>query len=61
MGKDGLLQLKNSSHNKTLENLVTNRDEIEKIYEAEDELVQKKDPIFRTPDSNIGNAHFYDK
>ncbi|WP_422360219.1 ATP-binding cassette domain-containing protein [Reichenbachiella sp.] len=59
MGKDGLLELKNASHNKTLENLVTNRDEIEKIYEAEDELIQKKDPIFKTPDSNIGNAHFY--
>ncbi|SMD33024.1 ABC-type multidrug transport system, ATPase component [Reichenbachiella faecimaris] len=59
IGKDGLLDLKNNSHNKTLENLVTNRDEIEKIYEAEDELIQKKDPIFKTPDSNIGNAHFY--
>ena len=59
IGKDGLLELKNNSHNKTLENLVTNRDEIEKIYEAEDELIQKKDPIFKTPDSNMGNAHFY--
>ncbi|WP_420582884.1 ATP-binding cassette domain-containing protein [Reichenbachiella sp.] len=59
IGKDGLLALKNASHNKTLENLVTNRDEIEKIYEAEDELIQKKDPIFKTPDSNFGNAHFY--
>ncbi|MEP2023831.1 MAG: ATP-binding cassette domain-containing protein [Reichenbachiella sp.] len=59
IGKDGLLDLKNKNHNKTLENLVTNRDEIEKIYEAEDELIQKKDPIFKTPDSNFGNAHFY--
>lgn len=59
MGKDGLLKLKNSSHNKTLENLVTNRDEIEKIFEADDELIQKKDPIFKTPDSHFGNAHFY--
>lgn len=59
MGKDGLLELKNTSHNKTLENLVTNRDEIEKIFEGKNELIQKKDPIFKTPDSNIGNAHFY--
>ncbi|MEO9964657.1 MAG: ATP-binding cassette domain-containing protein [Reichenbachiella sp.] len=59
IGKDGLLDLKNSSHNKTLENLLTNRDEIEKIYEAEDELIQTKDPIFKTPDSNLGKAHFY--
>ncbi|MDW3209215.1 MAG: ATP-binding cassette domain-containing protein [Reichenbachiella sp.] len=59
LGKEGLLELKNASHNKTLENLVTNRDEIEKIFEADDELIQKKDPIFKTPDSNIGNAHFY--
>lgn len=59
IGKDGLLALKNDNHNKTLEHLLTNRDEIEKIYEAEDELIQKKDPIFITPDSNLGNAHFY--
>ncbi len=59
IGKDGLLELKNSHHNKALQNLVTNRDEIEKIFEAEDELIQKKDPVFKTPDSNMGNAHFY--
>lgn len=59
IGKDGLLALKNRSHNKTLENLVTNRDEIEKVYEADHELIQKKDPIFKTPDSKLGNAHFY--
>ncbi|UXX79582.1 ATP-binding cassette domain-containing protein [Reichenbachiella carrageenanivorans] len=59
IGKDGLLALKNANHNKTLEHLLTNRDEIEKIYEADDELIQKKDPIYMTPDSNLGNAHFY--
>lgn len=59
IGKDGLLELKNNNHNKRLENQLTNRDEIEKIFEAKNEFIQKKDPIFKTPESNIGNAHFY--
>ena len=59
MGTDGLLELKKTSHNKNLINLVTNRNQIEKILETDDELIQKKDPIFNIPESRFGNAQFY--
>ena len=59
IGKDGLLELKNNYHNKSLANLVLNRDELEKIYEGRSRLIQKKDPIYQTPVSNTGNAQFY--
>jgi ABC-type multidrug transport system ATPase subunit len=59
IGKEGLLELKNNNYNKTLAHLVTNRDLIEKIHESESELIQKKDPVFMTPNSKWGNAHFY--
>jgi len=59
IGKDGLLALKKTSHNKNLINLVTNRNQIEKIYETNGELIQKKDPIFNIPESPFGNAQFY--
>ena len=36
-----------------------NRELIEKIYETKNELIQKKDPIFLTPDSPYGKSHFY--
>jgi ABC transport system ATP-binding/permease protein len=59
IGKDGLLELKNNYHNKGIANLVLNRDELEKIYEGKYRLIQKKDPIYKTPTTSTGNAHFY--
>ncbi|MBU2912553.1 ATP-binding cassette domain-containing protein [Reichenbachiella agariperforans] len=59
IGQDGLLELKRTHHNDALHSLVLNRDQIQKIYEGEDELIRKKDPLFITPDSKWGNAPFY--
>lgn len=58
IGKDGLLELKKNYHNKGLANLVLNRDELEKIYEGRSRLIQKKDPIYKTPYSSVF-AQFY--
>ncbi len=59
MGKEKLLQLKRNHHNKGLANLVLNRSTIEKIAEHNGRLIRKKDPIYHTPDSPWGHAHFY--
>ncbi|MCV9387062.1 ATP-binding cassette domain-containing protein [Reichenbachiella ulvae] len=59
IGKDGLVELKRNYHNDALHALVLNRDEINKVYEGEDELIRKKDPLYLTPDSKFGNAQFY--
>lgn len=59
IGKEELLDLKLEHYNKGLANLALNRDVIEKMYEHNNTLIQKKDPVYMTPTSPIGNAHFY--
>lgn len=59
IGKDGLVELKRRNHNSNLAQLVTNRAQMEKIHEINGRLIQKKDPVFLTPSSIYGNAHFY--
>ncbi|PIB34558.1 hypothetical protein BFP72_03600 [Reichenbachiella sp. 5M10] len=59
IGKDGLYALKRDNHNDAMYSLALNRDKINKVYEGENELIRKKDPVYMTPDSKFGNAHFY--
>ncbi|MCK4700116.1 MAG: hypothetical protein KAT38_07265, partial [Bacteroidales bacterium] len=59
LGKDAMLLLKQRYYNNKIADIVTNKNEIRKIVETENELVRKKDPVFMTPESNIGRAHFY--
>jgi hypothetical protein len=58
-GKDELLEFKQKYFNRTISDLVTNRDGIKKIIQVGDQLIQLKDPIYKNPDSNYGRAHFY--
>ena len=46
-------------YNNQVADVVTNKNKIEKISVAENELIRKKDPVFMIPESNIGRAHFY--
>ncbi|MBN1112533.1 MAG: ATP-binding cassette domain-containing protein [Bacteroidales bacterium] len=59
IGRAGILELKQKNYNNALADWVLNRQEIDKITTFENELVQKKDPIFKAPESNFGRAHFY--
>ena len=59
LGRDGFVDFKQQYYNKKLADILLNRDEINKIYETDDALIQKKDPVFMNPTSNIGKAHFY--
>lgn len=59
IGKEGVYKLKSENHNTTLTDLVLNRIQLNKIYESNSYLIQKKDPIFMKPDSKIGRAQFY--
>lgn len=58
-GKDEFIEFKQKYFNRTISDLVTNRDGIKKIIQVEDKLIQLKDPIYKNPDSNYGRAHFY--
>jgi ABC-type multidrug transport system ATPase subunit len=59
MGREEFVNFKQKYYNKNLADIVLNRTEINKIFETDKHLVQKKDPIFMEPTSQIGRAHFY--
>ncbi|MEO1256124.1 MAG: hypothetical protein AAFY41_14740, partial [Bacteroidota bacterium] len=45
--------------NEFLADLLMNRAHLDMVYRGEDQLIQKKDPVFMRPYSSIGRAHFY--
>lgn len=57
--KEEVYNYKTRYYNEYLADMVLNTKEIQKIYETEDEMIQRKDPIFMKPESNYGRAHFY--
>jgi hypothetical protein len=57
--KDKVIKLKQIYSNKSVADLVTNRNGLEKITRVKDRLVQLKDPVYHKPESKIGRAHFY--
>jgi ABC transport system ATP-binding/permease protein len=59
MGEAEFRKLKEANYNESLMNVVLNRLNTNKIYEAENKLIQKADPVFMKPGSKFGRAHFY--
>lgn len=59
LGHEAFLNLQRTNHNNAVSDLVLNRDEINRIFEIDHKLIQKKDPIYHIPDSKWGRAHFY--
>ncbi|MBS3806695.1 MAG: ATP-binding cassette domain-containing protein [Bacteroidales bacterium] len=58
-GIDWVRNLKSNHHNQRLAELLQNTNEVKKMYETDQEIIQKKDPIFMDPRSDMGLAHFY--
>lgn len=48
--KAAFIERKNKYTNESLEDLVTNKNELEKIIEWENELIQRADPVYKNPD-----------
>lgn len=59
MGREGFVELEKKYHNQFLADLLMNRAHFDMVYKGEDQLIQKKDPIYMRPYSSIGRAHFY--
>ena len=59
LGRDGVYQFKQTYYNQALADLVLNRNEVNKMIEINYQLIQKKDPVFMSPDSKFGRSHFY--
>ena len=59
MGEDKFLDLRSKSYNEGLADVVLNRMSKNKIYDSDDRLIQKADPVFMIPGSKYGRAHFF--
>jgi ABC-type multidrug transport system ATPase subunit len=57
--RDNFLELKRKNFNESLEEFVTNSNEVERIVEYKGELIQKIDPIYLDPTNPMIKAHFY--
>jgi ABC-type multidrug transport system ATPase subunit/uncharacterized tellurite resistance protein B-like protein len=57
--RNKLLALKRAHYNEKLADFVKNSNEINRIIEYKDQLIQKIDPVFKDPDSKFIKAHFY--
>lgn len=58
-GVDYLVRMKERHHNENIADFVLSRNNVEKIYETDDRIIQKSDPVFMAPGSSFGRAHFY--
>jgi ABC-type multidrug transport system ATPase subunit len=59
MGRERLLKLREENHNENIADFVLNRNYVEKVYETDDRIIQKADPVYMAPESKFGRSHFY--
>ncbi|MCJ7448304.1 MAG: ATP-binding cassette domain-containing protein [Bacteroidales bacterium] len=59
IGEEQFIRLRENDYNESLADFVLNRNTTNKIYDAEDKLIQKADPVFMKPGSKYGRAHFF--
>jgi ABC-type multidrug transport system ATPase subunit len=53
------LKMQDENYNENLEDFVTNKNDLKKIVESEQHLVQKQNPIFLDPEGGFFDAHYY--
>ncbi len=59
IGEDKFVEERSKNYNENLADIVLNRLTTSKIYDTDDRLIQKADPIFMRPGSKYGRAHFF--
>jgi ABC transport system ATP-binding/permease protein len=57
--KTSYLRLQNAYFNESLEDFVTNKNDLKKIVESDGRLIQKQNPIFLEPAGGFFDAHYY--
>jgi ABC transport system ATP-binding/permease protein len=57
--REKFLALRRANYNESLEEFVTNSNEVERVVEYKGHLIQKIDPIYLDPESKFVKAHFY--
>ena len=58
-GNDKLIAFREEYQNTSLEELLLNKRETNKIEQSCNSLIRKDEPIYKTPDHNFGRAHFF--
>lgn len=56
---DELFAYKQRYHNEAVEQVVLNKRDLNKFTEYKGQLIQLKDPIFKSPEHKMGRAHFF--
>jgi ABC-type multidrug transport system ATPase subunit len=59
IGQEELVALRTANHNNDLADMVLNRTVQKKLYETDNHIIQKSDPVLMLPGSRVGRAHFY--
>jgi hypothetical protein len=59
IGFEKFVKTREKDYNESLADIMLNRLTTSKIYETENRLIQKADPIYMKPGSKYGRAHFY--
>lgn len=59
IGHENLVKTREKDYNESLADILLNRLTTSKIFETEDRLVQKADPVYMKPGSKYGRAHFF--
>ncbi len=59
LGKENLALIKQKNHNQSLSEMVLNWNYVDKVYETDNRIIQKSDPVYMVPASRWGRAHFY--
>jgi hypothetical protein len=54
-----ILRLKSQYHNNRIADLVLSRAENTRVMEYDGRIIQKKEPVFVYPNSDLGRAHFF--
>lgn len=57
--RESFLEMKNNFQNDNLSDLMTNRNELNKIVEINGQLIQKSDPIYLDPNRTNFRSHFF--
>lgn len=58
-GNEKLSEFKNDNYNEKIEEMVTNKTDLDNIIEGHHELIRKYRPIYQVSEHNFGRAQFY--
>ncbi|MBN2892041.1 MAG: ATP-binding cassette domain-containing protein [Bacteroidales bacterium] len=59
LGQEKVIELKKQYHNEKISDFVLDKTQLKMLILEDEEIIRKKDPIFKDTDSKFGRSHFY--